>query len=293
MTRFSTTALLMSLCTAILSAGAAPPQLGGLIKSKVKQTVDPKKDEKKSESDKAVNPLASADVVLMTPVVLDGLKKGLTFEVSERAAFRKMLASLKTREQYAECSQETALTDEGQKIAMQFADIPENATPAQMQKAMMKMADDMKVLTTKRCGTDPGEWPESRRADRLREIQGQASNLAMPPGWVAPKSPLADEPLNPRDFEAHGPSAGLDGTIEGTSTAQGAQYPYGRPYMMLIERFPPFCGDLAKKGNKGKPDPAGVKIPGIGSVYYVYTADEAAALMTTCEDLMALLGKLN
>ena len=61
-----------------------------------------------------------------------------------------------TPEEYEECKGEASMSPEAQQIALGMANISDKGTPAEMQKAMLKISRDIEALIVKKCGGDPG-----------------------------------------------------------------------------------------------------------------------------------------
>jgi hypothetical protein len=253
---------------AVLLAFTAPAdaQIGGLIKKKVAEVTGDKKAEAATQERASQDP----DVLPMTDAVVTSFAAGLRTEIALRDEFRKVLATYKTREQYNKCTSELAMTEEGQKIVLQFANLPDNATSADIQRITEKMNVEMNALMKKHCGTHVDEeWPGPKRSAKLQEIEAKA----------AAEVKAGEEP-----------DASLDGDVEET-WAETAARASVRQYQILKERVVPFCKEYEKGTIKldGKP----VKFPGSGNnMYWVYTAEEAAALAKRCKELMALLEQL-
>jgi hypothetical protein len=156
--------------------------------------------------------------------------------------------------------------------------LPDNVSPAEMQKTMMKAGTELEALTTKRCGVDPtAQWNEAKRIERLKEIEGQASDALAPAGGAPPEA-------DPTGVLATGPWAP---SIE---DAQDTSHPYLRKYSLLKERWIPFCNGLATAPNataKGKY----ATVKGVGNGVYVYSSEEAAVMASNCVDVMSDIGK--
>jgi len=282
----------------VVPAGSADAQLGGLLKKKAKEVAQSpvKKEETKPPSDEAAaRALSQPDVVPITQDSTDRFKKGLNVEITLRDEFRTFLASLKTREQYDTCKGESVMSPEGQKIGMQMLNLPDNASPAEMQKVMMKSGADLEALTTKRCGRDPAEWDDARRAERLREIRGQASDAAMPPGYVAPAGDASGESAGASPDAAEG-LANHGILLAGPSMFSlfeppAMPHPFQIAYAMMTERWPVFCEWLTAKTKKTD-EGSYQKVPGVGNGTYVYSKAEAEVMSANCPSVMELLMKV-
>jgi hypothetical protein len=230
--------------------------------------------------------------------------------VTQRDALRKQLASLQTREQYQACQQGIGTSPELMKLIQDAADASANLPADQMIKRQQQMYADMAALMEKKCGVDP-QKVESSRAERLRQIEAEASDIAMPPGYKAPPPEARleretvdwaamwnDSPARaPIALNVRAPKSSHFG--EAPAAAARAQTvtvrPFARAYGMLKERIPVFCGKLAEKAKLtpttitvGTEKMSVVKIPGAGQDY-VYRQDEADALTQGCSGVMALM----
>jgi hypothetical protein len=287
------TGVLLGALVVAVSASPAEAQLGGLLKNKAKEAVQSpaKKDEAKPRSDAAAAALSAPNVVPITQDVIDRFKTGLNVEIKLRGEFRTFLASLKTPQQLQQCKLEVMMSPEGQKISMQMANLADNTPPAELQKVMMKAGTEIEALTTKVCGTDPTEWNDTKRADRLRDIEGQASDAAAPPGFVAPGRDTPALPVDASRDDAEGrggPSMPEKGSVlEHVAGAQGMPHPYLLAYALLKERIPPFCVVFASVMKEG--DVTYHYIPGLGKGVWVYSNDEARVLAKNCQTIMELL----
>lgn len=297
MTRTRTTFTLIGAALALAMAGPADAQIGGLIR-KAKAAVDgpAKKDDAKAPSDAAaLAALSAPHVVPITDDVLQRFEKGLTLEVELRAEFTKFLAGMKTPEEHRACQGSMMTTPAAQKIMMQLGELPENPTDEQMKKAMAKQQADLLALSERTCGLDPSTWHDGKRAERLREIEGKASDVAAPPGYVTPTGSAP-----PTDAE---PGIEPDGGEDAGATVTAAYrwphtfqqpHPYLRAYSMLKERIPPFCIKLqASAGGMTIGTNAIVSVNGSGKVFYVYSDEEAKAMTQRCPTLMQLLTSLD
>ena len=215
-----------------------------------------------------------SEVLPITGTLLDGFRTGLDAEIKLRKEFQQLLASYKTREQYAACTGEVAMTEDGQKIMGQLGNLPTNATAEDMQRLMEKMDAEMKALLKQRCGADVDvDWPIGKRAGKLEEIEARAA---------AAVDPSADAPMPGPEFQR--PEDSGDTELPGAAISV-------RAYQILKERVVPFCN--AYEQGLIKLDGNPVSIPGSGrNIYWVFTAQEAAAIAPRCKELMALLAEL-
>lgn len=263
-------------------APAANAQLGGLIKRKVTDAVKGE-DKKPAPANDEFQAAITGDVIEITPKVLDGFVRGLETEVKLTKEFRAELAKYPSHEAFRKCQSETALTPEGQKISMGMAELPENATPADVQRAIEKMNTDMQVLIKKRCPLDPNEWNPQRVQARMAEIKEKAAAAT---GLSAPES-------EPATLWPEGDEGGESWAPFPEPFAAAALTP--QQYAMLLERIQRFCEELKTNAALGKGGVGGVKIPGAGgsALFWVYTAQEAQTLsQANCQRVRDLIGQL-
>jgi hypothetical protein len=273
--------LLLGVFVVVASAVPAEAQIGGFLKKKAKEAAQApvKQEQAKQQSDEAAaSALSDPDIVPITQESTVRFRKALGIELRLRGEFRTFLASLKTREEYDACKSEFMMSPEAQQASMQMLNLGDKATPADMQKAMMKAAADVEALTKKRCGGDPSAWNGAKRNERLQEIEGEASDAFGPPG-AAPPAGDGLVVLPP------GPSAS-------SAEAEPADaHPYRRKYALAKERWIPFCNGMATAPDAtGKGKYATVK--GEGNGVYVYSSEEAAVMAANCVDVMSEIGKV-
>jgi hypothetical protein len=263
----------LGVCAAISMAAPVHAQLGGLMR-KAKEAAEKKTAEKDPRAPEASsttrNPFADPAIVFITQDQLGRFQKGLQHEVTERNAFRKQLAAVQTREQYQACSQGAMTSADTMKLIQDFADSSANLPADQMMKRQQQMYAEMGAMVEKKCGVDPQKI-ESSKVERLRQIEAEASDFAMPPGYKAPPQEAGQE-----------------------TTARA----FARAYGMLKERVPVFCGKLSEKApltpttiTVGTEKMSVVKIPGSGQDY-VFRQDEATALTAGCGGVMALMNQV-
>lgn len=266
------TVSLFVVLAALPPANRLEGQIGGLIKKKVTESVKGDKKDPAGAKDQApagegVGNDGSKLSFKVTDNLLAAFKKGLEAELDHRRATVKHLASLKTPEQYGACTQAFAASPEAQKIMMGPANLPEGATPDQIQKATEKMATDLAKLSADKCGEDPRPYNDGWRS---RQVQ-------------------AAEDAGAKAFAAGlgtAPSGG--GPYLAFEQGQGQELGY---YRQLKEWVPPFCN--LPKAEQQAAAQKGVSIPGQGKgIAFVYTAAEARLLMQQCDALMKLLREL-
>jgi hypothetical protein len=304
----TTLGLFLALVAASSLATPAEAQLGGLMRRAREAVKEPTPEIGKKPgapaSSPAPNPFADPAIVFITQDQLGRFDKALRYEVAQRAALRKTLASLSTREEYQACSQGMAISPEAMQIIQDYADANANGTAEQMMKATQKMSTDLGALVTKKCGPDPTATA-STRLERVRQIEAEASDIAMPPGWTPPPGYAAraiQTPSGRRSQVALSYRATRFSPYASAGSAARAQmpnpHPFARAYAMLKERIPVFCAKLDTKAPLpttpmaiGTETVPVVKIPGSGQDY-VFRQDEASALTAGCAGVMAQLNSL-
>jgi hypothetical protein len=300
----------LGVCAAISMAAPVQAQLGGLMR-KAKEAAKEKTAEKdpRTPESSGPNPFADPAIVFITQDQLGRFEKALQHEVTERAALRKQLASLPTREQYQACSQGAAMSPEMMKLTQDMAESSVNLPADQAFKRQQQWMADMAALQEKKCGIDP-QKVESSRYERLRQIEAEASDIAMPAGYKAPPQARSESeksdwaamwndapartPVAMKVRDSRSPSLG---EAPAAARAQAATArPFARAYGMLKERVPVFCQALSEKATLtpttitvGKEKMSVVKIRQKGSLDYVFRQDEADALTKGCSGVMALM----
>jgi hypothetical protein len=268
------TCLLLGVVAVVLSAGPAQAQIGGFLKKKAKEAAQApiKQEQARQQADEAAaNALSTPDIVPITGESTARFRTALGTEARLRGELRAQLASVKSQEEYNACSGELIMSPEAQKISMRLADMPANASAADLQKLMMKTNADLEALVTKRCGPNPSQWNPGKVSQRLQEIEGEASDALAPPGAAVPDLEASAE-------RRAGPSA------HAAEPWQAEAHPYRRKYALLKERWIPFCGALTEAALKGDGKYRTVK--GVGSGVYVYSSSEAEVMTASCAAVM-------
>ena len=193
-------ATLLGVCVVgVMVAGATGPveaQLGGMMR-RAKEAAEKKAAEKDPRapepSASTSNPFADPAVVFITQDQLGRFEKALQYEIAQRNELRKSLASVKSPAEYQACGGGAAISPEFMKMMQDWAEGGANLTGEQAIKHAEKMQTDMAALMLKRCGADP-QKVDSTRLERLRQVEGDASGVAMPPGYTPP---AGSEPATP------------------------------------------------------------------------------------------------
>jgi hypothetical protein len=285
-----------------LALGAAAPaeaQLGGLMRRAREAVKPPETPVTPAEAPQPAaprtvsNPFSSPDIVLIDDAQVARFQKALSYEHAQREDVRNMMAAAEKRVAgYKECTQTVGTSPEAMQIIQDWSEKISGMPNEQGAKAVPQMYGEVAALVAKKCGEDPGAAAKIRD-ERMGAIEGEASNIAMPPGWTAPRQQAHTE------FEVemmlavgqrlHGPMAAAS-----LSAAQApVPYPFLRPYAMLKERIPVFCGASTPPPPSTLDTDAGpmtvVQIPGRGGLAYVYREQEASALSRGCVAVMKLL----
>jgi hypothetical protein len=305
------------LVVALVTAAAFPveAQLGGLMR-RAKEAAEKKAGEKDPRAAEPAastrNPFADPAIVFISQDQLARFEKGLQYEIDQRNALRKSLASAgKSQEEYQACSQGAMTSPEMMKMIQDMADSSANASTEQMIKAQQKMYADMQATITKQCGPDPKQ-SQGARFERLRQIENEASDVAMPPGYTPPAGSQGRAGERPADYAAFltgaqaSPRANVAfsyrarpffPSLEARARAQAAKsYPFARAYGMLKERIPVFCGKDKKVSAPTTITVGTEKITIVkvqqGGMEYVYRQDEVDALNAGCARVMGLMNAL-
>jgi len=180
-------------CTALVTGlaaivpASASAQLGGLVKRKVKDTVvqtvaGPDTTASVSASRAAAAPAFTANVLEMTPEVLDRLEKALAAESVTREENDRRVGKVLDAEEYARCRQRVAMSPKTQEIMEEHLRVlgEETSTQPQRERAMQEMATRLEALTEPECGLEPNkaEKLRSELAPRVTAAAEQASGLS-------------------------------------------------------------------------------------------------------------------
>jgi hypothetical protein len=155
--RFAIGLLLSALCasTAVHAQFGIPrvrvPKIPGA--DKIKPSTPPPPSTPSPEQPSASGRLG-CDV---NDAVMDKLLKQMDAERAERDAALKDAASAKSPVQFEQCRMEQSRSPEGLQIAQKLGDLPDNASPDETQRAMMKSGEEMQALVARKCGGDPYE----------------------------------------------------------------------------------------------------------------------------------------
>jgi hypothetical protein len=293
-----------------LALGAAAPaeaQLGGLMRRAREAVKPPETPVTPAEAPKPAapstvsNPFSSPDIVLIDDAQVARFQKALSYETAQRQEVRNMMAAAEKRVAgYKECTQTAGTSEQAMKIIQDWSDKIANMPTDEGAKAVPQMYGEVAAYVAKQCGEDP-EQVARIRDERMRAIEGEASNIAMPPGWTPPSPQRAQAPA-PFEAEtmlavgqrAHGPMAAAPAAPSAVQAP--TPYLFLRPYAMLKERIPVFCGATSAPPPTSINTDAGpmtvVQIPGQGGQAYAYREQEVSALSRGCVSIMNLLTPL-
>lgn len=154
--------------------------LGGLIKKKAADAAkgkDSKKDQAKNDK-KDDGPITSrmGDCGPLTREKVSDFLRGLQAEQTQRSDFDEMFSGLRTQEQVIACRNKEVMGPEIQKIMMQG--ISENASQAQLTKAMAKNREDVEAYLVKKCGQDPSKFSKADAYSKARAAGAKAAGLS-------------------------------------------------------------------------------------------------------------------
>jgi hypothetical protein len=279
------------------AAAPAEAQLGGMMR-RAKEAA-----EKKAAPEPATttaNPFADPSVVFITQDQLARFEKALQFEIDKRNEYRKSLGGLRTPQDYRSCSQGIATSPAAMKLVQDWADKSEKLTADQMMKASQQMQTDMAALIAKTCGPDPA-GTTSGTFERMRQIEADASDIAMPAGFkpAAGARGRMEERPNPYGNVAFSYRAPRDYFPSFEARAQAANaHPFARHYGMLKERIPVFCAKDKKMSapttiTVGNEKMTIVRVRSAqGGLEYAFRQDEVDALNAGCAGVMAKMNVL-
>jgi len=144
--------LVLSATRGLFSGGEAQG-LGAWIKKKVEEKTTPKKaDSKGSQA------TGSGIGFELTEVVLEAFHRGVTVELRLHREYIKRLATLKSQEQYQECTGSSALVmgPDGMKMNEEYMKRMEKVTTQEeMMKVIEWLEKERKQITLRHCGEDP------------------------------------------------------------------------------------------------------------------------------------------
>jgi hypothetical protein len=290
---------LTALAVIIASAMPVEAQLGGLIRrgaDAAKKQAEPKTEQPAANQK---DPFADPAVVRITQDQAARFQRALQYEVDKRnelrAELKKAASGMKSPAEYEKCAQEYGMSPEAMKLIQDMADKSADGSAEALMKNMTAMQTEMEAGKAKRCGADPRtSGAEAKIAERLRQIEAEASDVAMPPGWTPRTANVARAAF---DLNGRPTIASLSGIAEVAAgrAAQApnplgpmANHPFLRAYAMLKERVPRFCESKQRSESNNliqvKSDSGGLS--------YVFAKEEADALTPTCSPIMSLFNTI-
>ena len=230
-------------------------------------------------------------VVEITEPVMRGFMNGLDVELRLVVEYAKLLATYKTPAEYRHCSAQAARLPEFQKIQEQVLTWPENPTPEQAQRLAEKMAADQAALLKQKCGGDiETEWPDTKRREKIEEIQTKAALAAgpvnSPPSPPSrPRGPAALDNTQDADLvQGQGPSTETERQRQKIKQERTNQYCMAKEAMKeAIWEVREVVRELTNPGQPTKLPT--LVLPGKGTASWVYTDDEGKAIGPNCEEL--------
>jgi hypothetical protein len=292
--------LLKSLLVLVTVAWVTPAeaQLGGMIR-RAKEAA-----EKKAAPEPATttaNPFADPAVVFISQDQLARFEKALQYEIDQRNALRASLASAtRSKAEYQACAQSAAMSPEMMQKMQDWADEAAKLPPEKAMEAVTKMTSGQAAVVEKQCGPDPSK-SEGSRFERLRQIEAEASDVAMPAGFKPASGARGrmEEHANPYGNVAFSYRAPRPYFPSFEARAQAANaHPFARHYGMLKERIPVFCAKDKKMSapttiTVGNEKMTIVKVRAAqGGLEYVFRQDEVDALNAGCASVMTKMNAL-
>lgn len=284
--------MVMAVCVLIATAipTGAGAQVGGLIKKKVAEAAG--KDEQKQTPEGDASKVYDENVLELTEPVMKGYMNGLRTELRLLADFADVMNGYKKPEEYERCRQDVATSPEGMEIMLRMANLPDNASAEEMQRAMAKAAEEVLALTKQKCGPDAGEdWPQSKRREKVAEIRAQAAAAA---GAGGPgQSPIPAPPASDHGVQSpHGGPSVDDAFAPGTGFLAAARDSMTlEQYGISDERAENYCR-LLESGAIHPLQPVVYPAPG-GKVFWIYSEVEARAIEPHCPEILEARNKRN
>jgi len=171
----STRTLLRSAALALVIGTALPvpasPQVGGLIKKKLKQAIEQTRvgtDTATTASAARARAPSFDEVTLeITPALLDQFEKGLTAEAVERKDVDSQIAKFLPHDAFEKCEQSLMRTPEAQAAYREYTKMLSGTDREAMRKASEWYGHRLAEITRPKCGPSPSE-AEITKGDLLR-----------------------------------------------------------------------------------------------------------------------------
>ena len=258
--------------------------IGGRLRQRAQDAVSGDKKADQTEIDKSK--VFINDVVEISEAAMKGFQVGIETEIRLLTEFATLLDTYKSPEEYERCQQEIATSPEAMEIFNLMASIPDNATAEEIQRINEKMNEQFAALMKKKCGPSIVEdWPQSKRAERLREIATKAAAAAGP---VRPPEPVP----------SGGPSSGDDESYTFPRQQQGMTL---QAYIIFKERVNAYCAFKKLKGDSmpvtpgdgyNLSFPASALDGSSNPAMWIFTADEVRQMDDHCDGLVVQIGKI-
>ncbi|HSQ29716.1 MAG TPA: hypothetical protein VLN49_07700 [Gemmatimonadaceae bacterium] len=160
-----TRTLLRSAALALVIGAALPvpasPQIGGLIKKKVKQTIEQTRvgtdTASKASAARAHGPSFDEATLEITPALLDRFEKGVTAEAAERKEVERQIAKFLPRDAFEKCRQSLMRTPEAQAAYREYTGMLKGTDQEAMRKASEWYGKRLSEITRPKCGPSPSE----------------------------------------------------------------------------------------------------------------------------------------
>lgn len=170
-----TRAVLRSAALALVIGSALPlpasPQVGGLIKKKLKQTIEQTRVGNDTATTASVTrargPTFDEVTLEITPPLLDRFEKGVTAEAAARKDVDRQVAKFLPTDAFEECQQSLMRTPEAQTAYREYAGMLKGTDQEAMRKASEWYAQRLAEITRPKCGPSPSE-AEIMKGDLLR-----------------------------------------------------------------------------------------------------------------------------
>ena len=161
----STRTLLRSAALALVIGTALPvpasSQIGGLIKKKVKQTIEQTRvgtdTASKASAARAHGPSFDEATLEITPALLDRFEKGVTAEAAERKDVDRRIAKFLPRDAFEKCEQSLMKTPEAQAAYREYTGMLKGTDQEAMRKASEGYGQRLAEITRPKCGPSPSE----------------------------------------------------------------------------------------------------------------------------------------
>lgn len=170
----STRTLLRSAALALVIGTALPvpasSQIGGLIKKKLKQTIEQTRvgtdTAKTANAARARGPSFDEATLEITPKLLDQFEKGVTAEAAERMDVDRRIAKFLPRDAFEKCEQSLMKTPEAQAAYREYTGMLRGTDQEAMRKASEWYGQRLAEITRPKCGPSPSE-AEMMKGDLL------------------------------------------------------------------------------------------------------------------------------